>query len=52
MAYCRFDSILRKDGPMRDLRDFLSLDDFEPVARGFLPRPLFGYISGGVETDA
>jgi L-lactate dehydrogenase (cytochrome) len=30
----------------------LSLEDFEAEARGFLPRPIFGYISGGVETDA
>lgn len=31
---------------------FLSLDDFEPAARRRLPRPLFGYLSGGVETNA
>ena len=36
----------------RNLRNLLSLDDFEPAARGFLPRPIFGYVSGGVETDA
>ena len=36
----------------RRLRNLLSLDDFEPAARRMLPRPLFGYISGGVETDA
>ena len=30
----------------------LCLDDFEAPARRFLPRPVFGYISGGVETDA
>jgi L-lactate dehydrogenase (cytochrome) len=28
------------------------LDDFETPARAFLPRPIFGYISGGVETNA
>lgn len=36
----------------RRLRHLMSLDDFEPAARRTLPRPLFGYISGGVETDA
>jgi L-lactate dehydrogenase (cytochrome) len=36
----------------RALRNLLSLEDFEPAARGFLPRPIFGYIAGGVETDA
>ena len=36
----------------RNLRNLLCLEDFEPAARGFLPRPIFGYISGGVETDA
>ncbi|MGZ5121678.1 MAG: alpha-hydroxy acid oxidase, partial [Burkholderiales bacterium] len=30
----------------------LSLEDFEEAARRVLPRPIFGYISGGVETDA
>ena len=36
----------------RVLRDILSLEDFEAAARRFLPRPIFGYISGGVETDS
>src|SRR5688572_23353201 len=30
----------------------LSLEDFEAEARAFLPRPIFGYISGGSETNA
>jgi L-lactate dehydrogenase (cytochrome) len=30
----------------------LSLDDFENAARGHLPRPVFEYVSGGVEDDA
>lgn len=34
------------------LKNILCLDDFEAPARRFLPRPVFGYISGGVETDA
>ena len=36
----------------RCLNDILCLDDFEEPARRFLPRPIFGYISGGVETNA
>jgi L-lactate dehydrogenase (cytochrome) len=36
----------------RRLRDVLCLDDFEEPARRHLPRPIFGYISGGVETNA
>ncbi len=34
------------------LNDILCLEDFEAPARRFLPRPIFGYISGGVETNA
>jgi len=34
------------------LKNVLCLDDFEAPARRFLPRPVFGYISGGVETNA
>lgn len=30
-------------------RRFLCLDDFEPVARKILPRPLFAYVSGAAE---
>ncbi len=36
----------------RCLNDILCLGDFEEPARRFLPRPIFGYISGGVETNA
>jgi L-lactate dehydrogenase (cytochrome) len=32
--------------------DILSLEDFEEPARAYLPRPIFGYISGAVETNA
>jgi L-lactate dehydrogenase (cytochrome) len=35
-----------------NLRRYLSLDDFEPAAKRMLPRMLYGYISGGAETDA
>ncbi|MEP6942827.1 MAG: alpha-hydroxy acid oxidase [Betaproteobacteria bacterium] len=36
----------------RRFRDVLCLDDFEQKARRFLPRPIFGYVSGAVETNA
>ena len=36
---------------MINIKDLLCLDDFESPARAFLPRPIFGYISGGVETN-
>ena len=36
----------------RHLRTILSLEDFEHAARRHLPRPVFAYVSGGVETDA
>ena len=35
----------------RNLRGVLSLDDFERRAKSFLPKSIYGYISGGVETD-
>jgi L-lactate dehydrogenase (cytochrome) len=36
----------------RILRRMLALDDFEEAARRRIPRPIFGYVSGGVETNA
>ena len=36
----------------RRFKDLLCLDDFEEPARRFLPRPIFGYASGGVETNS
>jgi len=33
------------------LDSLLSLDDFEQAARRYLPRALFAYVSGGVETN-
>ena len=38
--------------PPRILRRILALDDFEGAARGVIPRPIFGYVTGGVETNA
>ncbi len=36
----------------RVLRRMLALDDFETTARRYLPRPIYGYITGGAETNA
>jgi L-lactate dehydrogenase (cytochrome) len=36
----------------RRLRRFLALSDFEPAARRHLPKMLYGFVSGGAETDA
>jgi L-lactate dehydrogenase (cytochrome) len=38
-------------GQARRLRAVLSLNDFEPAARKYLPRPLFGYIAGAAEDN-
>jgi L-lactate dehydrogenase (cytochrome) len=39
--------------PTPDILDrMLSLEDFEDEARRYLPRPIFGYINGGAETNA
>ena len=35
----------------RVLDRMLALEDFEEAARRYLPRPIFGYISGGVENN-
>ncbi len=34
------------------LQSMLALDDFEAEARRRIPRPIFGYINGGAETNA
>ena len=39
-------------GLPRALARILALDDFEEPARRYLPRPMFGYVSGGTETNA
>ena len=36
----------------RRLRRILSLEDLEPAAQAFLPRPVFEFVSGGVESNA
>jgi len=38
--------------PPRVLRRMLALDDFEDAARRVIPRPIFGYVTGGAETNA
>ena len=38
--------------PARALAHILALDDFEDPARRYLPRPMYGYVSGGAETNA
>ncbi len=48
----RADRRQRSAGGPRRLRNVFCLDDFEAPARRFLPRPVFGYVSGGVETDS
>jgi L-lactate dehydrogenase (cytochrome) len=47
-------SASRRDEPKppRVLARMLALDDFEPEAARLLPRPIFGYASGGAETNA
>jgi L-lactate dehydrogenase (cytochrome) len=41
------------DGTLpRALRRILALEDFEEPARRYLPRPMYGYVSGGAETNA
>jgi L-lactate dehydrogenase (cytochrome) len=37
--------------PPRVLDRILALEDFEEEARRYLPRPIFGFISGGVESN-
>lgn len=34
------------------MRDYLCLQDFIDAARSVLPRPIYGYVTGGVETNA
>ncbi|WP_449394501.1 alpha-hydroxy acid oxidase [Devosia riboflavina] len=44
----RAEQVKRSSVPRR-LRHILALDDFEPAARAFLPRPIYGYIAGACE---
>ncbi|MEQ9815375.1 MAG: alpha-hydroxy acid oxidase [Azospirillaceae bacterium] len=46
-----FERQARKGVPPRLARRVLALDDFEPLARRRLPRPLFGYAAGGAEEN-
>jgi len=47
-----YSSVAVPKGAPRVLKRMLALDDFEEEARRYLPRPIFGYISGGAETNA
>lgn len=38
--------------PPRIVRRILALDDLEEAARRVIPRPIFGYVTGGAETNA
>lgn len=43
-------SAAHRDVP-RALRGVLCLEDFEPLARRHLPKPIFGYVEGAAETN-
>jgi len=45
-------SRVAKPAHQRSLRRILALDDFEDAARRVIPRPIFGYVTGGTETNA
>lgn len=36
---------------MKPFKHVLCLDDFEPLAKALLPRPIFGYVAGAAETN-
>ena len=44
-------SFVDKRSLPRGMRDFLSLQDFIDHARKVLPRPIYGYVTGGVENN-
>jgi L-lactate dehydrogenase (cytochrome) len=44
-------TIPKRPATARRLRHLLCLDDFEGAARKHLPRPIFGYVAGAVETS-
>ena len=46
------DPAARPESQPRILRRILALDDFEDAARRVIPRPIFGYVTGGAETNA
>jgi len=45
-------AVRKPPAPDRRFARYLALDDFETAARRHLPRMLYGFISGGVETNA
>jgi L-lactate dehydrogenase (cytochrome) len=44
-------SLVDKRALPRALRNYLALQDFIDQARKVLPRPIYGYITGGVENN-
>ena len=42
----------KSEKPPRILRRMLALEDFEKAAAHYIPRPIYGYIAGGSETNA
>jgi L-lactate dehydrogenase (cytochrome) len=44
--------VAQRQPSSRRHRHILSLDDFEEAARRYLPRPIFAYVSGGVEDNS
>ncbi len=46
------DTIKRAIAASGKLKEILCLEDFEAPARAFLPRPIFGFIQGGVESNS
>lgn len=46
------DNIKRAIAANGKLKEILCLEDFEAPARAFLPRPIFGFIQGGVESNS
>lgn len=46
------DNIKRAIAASGKLKEILCLEDFEAPARAFLPRPIFGFIQGGVESNS
>src|ERR1051325_4704343 len=45
-------SIVDKRALPRHLQQYLALQDFIDRARKILPRPIYGYVTGGVEDNA
>jgi L-lactate dehydrogenase (cytochrome) len=49
VAGAGFQPVARPSGALRRM---LALDDFIEAARWYMPRPIYGYVTGGAETNA